>query len=130
VVRQLPVARRTLYRKFEALVGRTILQQIHHVRFQKAKELVAESDLSLDVVARRSGFANARWLADSFRRDLGITPNRFRRQFRTEPWRNDKPGCAGFARASARPPLDTPPLPGDNTSFASTWASCPEPEIQ
>lgn len=84
IVRQLPVARRTLYRKFEAMVGRTILQQIHHVRFQKAKELLAESDLSLKVVARRSGFANARWLADSFRRDLKITPTRFRRQFRTE----------------------------------------------
>ena len=84
VVRQLPVARRSLERKFKKLVGRTILGQIHHVRLQKAKELLAESDLSLDTVAQRSGFANARWMADSFRRELRITPHRFRRQFRTE----------------------------------------------
>jgi LacI family transcriptional regulator len=84
VVRQLPVTQRTLYNKFLKLVGRTVLQQIHRVRFQKAKELLAESDLSLDLVAKRSGFANQAWMADSFRRELDITPNRFRRQFRTE----------------------------------------------
>lgn len=84
VTRQMPVARRSLYRKFQKCLGRTILEQIHHVRFQKAKELLAESDLALEVVAQRSGFANARWMANSFRRELKITPNRFRRQFRTE----------------------------------------------
>lgn len=84
IVRQLPVTQRTLYNKFQRLVGRTVLQQIHHVRFQKAKELLSESDLSLAVVAQRSGFANPTWMADSFRRELGTTPNRFRRQFRTE----------------------------------------------
>lgn len=84
LIRQLPVARRSLERRFKALIGRTLLDQIHLVRFQKAKELLAESDLGLEVVAQRSGFANSRWLADSFRRELGTTPIRFRRQYRTE----------------------------------------------
>lgn len=84
VVKQLPVARRTLYRKFKTLVGRTILDQIHHVRFQKAKELLAESDLSLDVVAQRSGFVSACWLGNCFRRELNTTPARFRRGFRAK----------------------------------------------
>lgn len=82
VVDHLPVARRSLYRRFMKLVGRTVLQQIRHVRFQRAKELLAESDLSLDMVAKRSGFANALWMADSFRRELRTTPSRFRRGFR------------------------------------------------
>jgi LacI family transcriptional regulator len=84
IVQQLPVARRSLDRKFVKLVGRTVLHQIHHVRFQKAKELLAESDLSLELVARRSGFVNVSWLTHSFRRELDSTPMRFRRQFRTE----------------------------------------------
>ena len=84
LVQRLPVARRTLQRKFLAAVGRTILAHIHHVRFQKAKTLLVESDLALELVARNSGFANARWMADRFRRELGITPGRYRRQFRTE----------------------------------------------
>jgi LacI family transcriptional regulator len=84
IVEQLPVARRSLERRFKRLVGRTILEQIHHVRLEKAKELLAESDLSLEVVAKRSGFVNARWMADSFRRDIKITPNRFRRRLRSE----------------------------------------------
>lgn len=83
VVGQLPVARRSLYRKFKSLVGRTVLEQIHYVRFQKARELLAESDLSFDVVARRSGFVNARWMADSFRKEMGTTPSRFRKESRT-----------------------------------------------
>lgn len=82
LVRQLPVARRSLERRFKAAVGRTILEQIHHVRFQKAKELLAESDLELELVARRSGFANARWMADKFRQEMQVSPHRFRKQFR------------------------------------------------
>jgi LacI family transcriptional regulator len=46
VVRQIPVARRSLYRKFTALVGRTLLEQIHFVRFQRAKELLQASTRS------------------------------------------------------------------------------------
>ncbi len=84
IVSQLPVARRSLERKFKRLVGRTILDQIHHVRFEKARELLAESDLALDVVAKRCGFVNARWMADSFRRELAITPTGFRRRYRSE----------------------------------------------
>jgi LacI family transcriptional regulator len=82
VARQLPVTRRGLYDKFMRLVGRTVLQQIHHVRLAKAKELLAESDLGLDAVARRSGFVTSPWMANSFRKELGTTPNRYRRQFK------------------------------------------------
>jgi transcriptional regulator GlxA family with amidase domain len=84
IVEQLPVTQRTLHNKFRRLLGRSILQQLHHKRLQKAKELLSESDLGFAVVAKRSGFANPRWMADSFRREVGITPQRFRRQFRTE----------------------------------------------
>lgn len=82
IVSQLPVARRSLERKFRKLVGRTILEQIHRARLQRAKDLLAESDLSLDMVAQRSGFVNARWLSDCFRKELNTTPTRFRREFR------------------------------------------------
>ncbi len=84
LMQRVPAARRTLERRFKALVGRTMLEQIHHVRLRKAKELLAESDLGVKVVAQRCGFANARWMADTFRRKLRTTPMRFRRQFRTE----------------------------------------------
>lgn len=83
IVRQLPITRRSLERKFKATLGRTVLDHIHHVRVQRAKMLLSESDMSMQAVAERSGFANARWLADSFRREEGITPSDFRRQFRS-----------------------------------------------
>ncbi len=84
LVRELSVARRSLERKFKKYVGRTVMEHIRHVRFQRANELLAESDLSLDTVAARSGFSNARWLSDSYRRVLHTTPNTYRKTFRIE----------------------------------------------
>jgi LacI family transcriptional regulator len=84
IIQRLPAARRSLERRFKSLVGRTLLQQIHHVRLHKACELLAESDLPIKTIAQRSGFSNARWLADSFRRELNLSPRQYRRQFRTD----------------------------------------------
>ncbi len=82
IVDQLAVARRSLERKFKTMIGRTILEHIHRARCEKAKQLLIESDLGVQAIAKRAGFANARWMADSFRRELNITPTRFRQQYR------------------------------------------------
>lgn len=83
VVRQLPIARRTLERRFKQHVGRTVLEQIHKMRFERACAMLAETDAPLEAVARQTGFANARWLADSFRRSMRITPTAYRARFRS-----------------------------------------------
>lgn len=82
---RLPVARRSLERRFRRVVGRSILDQIHHARLERVKELLTHSDLGLELVAMRSGFTSTRWMADSFRREVGMTPGRYRAQSRNGP---------------------------------------------
>lgn len=82
IVDHLTVARRSLERRFRQVVGRSLLEQIHHVRFQKAQQLLAETDLSLKQIAVQTGFTDPHWLAACFRQHLKTTPSDYRRQFR------------------------------------------------
>jgi len=44
--------------------------------------LLAESDLSIDAIAARCGFADRRALGKAFRREMGRPPARYRREAR------------------------------------------------
>lgn len=82
VIDRLPVARRSLERRFRQVVGRSLLEQIQHVRFQKVRQLLAETNLNLKQVAAQTGFNNAHWLATCFHQHVGTTPSAYRNQFR------------------------------------------------
>ena len=82
VLQEVPVNRRYLERKFWTLMGRTPLQEIRRVRLELAKHLLLETDLSMPNIARRSGFRDAGRMACVFHQITGLTPTRFRRQFR------------------------------------------------
>lgn len=82
IIDHMPVARRSLERRFRQVVGRSLLEQIHYVRFHKAQQLLAETNLSLKQVAAQSGFNNAHWLATCFRQHRSTTPSGYRRRFR------------------------------------------------
>jgi len=84
VLQQVPVNRRYLERKFWHLMGRTPLQEIRRVRLEQAKHLLVDTDLSMPNIARRSGFRNAGRMASVFHQMIGLTPTRFRRQFRLD----------------------------------------------
>ena len=73
------VGRRTLEAKFRSLLKRTVLDEIHRVRIEKAKELLATTDLSMSRVAKVSGFGNAQWFATVFRQKSGSSPTDYRR---------------------------------------------------
>lgn len=77
-----PVNRRYLERKFKEAIGRTPLQEIRRVRLEKAKELLAATDLSMPAIAKRSGFPNPERLANVFHDMTGMTPTSYRRKFR------------------------------------------------
>ncbi len=85
IVKQIPVARRSLERRFRNTIGRSMLEQVHRVRFERARQLLAETDLGLKAVAKQSGFGNARWLAKSFQKQLRQSPSDFRKRYRTRP---------------------------------------------
>jgi LacI family transcriptional regulator len=82
VSQALAVSRRLLERRFRAVLGRTILQEIYRIRVERAKVLLAQTHLPISMVAHRCGFSSPRHLDVRFRKIVGITPRAFRRQYR------------------------------------------------
>lgn len=82
ILREVPVNRRYLERKFRQLVGRTPLQEIRRVRLEKAKELLSGTDLSMPAIARNSGFPNPEHLSNVFHKEVGLTPTAYRKKNR------------------------------------------------
>ena len=75
----LDMSRRSLERRFRHKLGRSIGEEIRRVHLDRARQLLATTDLSISQVALRSGFSDGRHLAVVFRRDLQTTPTDFRR---------------------------------------------------
>lgn len=73
---------RTFARHFHAATGSTPVQWLAAQRVRRAQELLESTDLSVDAVAGRCGFATAAGLRRHFARRLGTTPQDYRRTFR------------------------------------------------
>jgi LacI family transcriptional regulator len=80
VVYALSLARRRLERRFQELLGRTVLQEIQRVRIERVKHLLAETDLPMSEIARRSGFSTPQRLAVVFRQTTAESPTAYRRR--------------------------------------------------
>ena len=77
---ELTVSRRVLEKKFKTLLGRSVLAEIHRVRVENVKKLLATTSLLISEVAKQSGFSTAQRMATVFRKNTGISPGDYRRQ--------------------------------------------------
>lgn len=78
VLRAVPQSRRILESRFKKLVGRTPHDEILRVQLDRAKVLLAETDLPMVTVAERSGFAHVEYFSAVFKRETGCPPGRYR----------------------------------------------------
>ena len=81
----IPVSRRMLERKFRKVLRRGISEEIRRVHIERARRLLAGTDLAISAIAFNSGFSNASHLSIVFRQETGLTPTAFRSQFRGRP---------------------------------------------
>ena len=72
------LARRSLERKFRDRFGRSPLEEISRLRLARAKQLLVQTDKSIAEVAEACGYQTAEYLATRFRKDVGITPLKYR----------------------------------------------------
>jgi len=79
VVAHVGVSRSALQNRVRQTLGRTVHDIILHVRLDRAKELLLETNLPLADVAQRAGFRHQEYLSAIFRKHLDTTPGRFRR---------------------------------------------------
>jgi len=72
--------RRTLERRFRAVMGRTLGEALRRTRALPIKRLLAETRLTLEEIADRTGFHSAQHLSEFFRDLEGCSPGSFRRR--------------------------------------------------
>lgn len=72
----------TLQRRFKALLGRTPKEELVRVQFERAKQLLISTDLSINEVAARCGFHEVKRLIALFQAKVGQPPGAFRRAIR------------------------------------------------
>jgi LacI family transcriptional regulator len=80
VIAQISVSRSVLQRRFRKETGRSVQEEIINARLKRARELLVESDLSLALVAERSGFKHQEYLGATFKAHFGKTLLEYRRE--------------------------------------------------
>jgi LacI family transcriptional regulator len=78
VLQAVPLSRRVLEQRFQRLLGHTPRQEILHVRLNRVKQLLVETDLPLYLIAERTGFEHVEYLSVVFKRETSRTPSAFR----------------------------------------------------
>ncbi|HEX7897850.1 MAG TPA: DNA-binding transcriptional regulator [Planctomycetota bacterium] len=87
VLRAVPLSRRVLERRFRKVARRTPHEEILRLRLERVKQLLAESDLSLERISTLAGFAHPEYMSVAFKREVGVTPGCHRLQIRPQKGR-------------------------------------------
>jgi signal transduction histidine kinase/DNA-binding response OmpR family regulator len=76
--RSMGMSRTQLHRKLSAVAAMSTTQFIRNVRYQKAKQLLRKTDLSIAEIAYDVGFSDPAYFTRMFKKELGLTPTEFR----------------------------------------------------
>lgn len=71
------LSRRQLERMFRRHVGLSPAKYLLEIRLMQGRSLLARASLSVESIARSTGFASARQFRAAFRRRYGVAPDRF-----------------------------------------------------
>lgn len=80
VLRVVPLSRRVLESRFRKLLGRTPHEEIVRLKIDRVKQLLRETDLSMQDIAQRAGFRHVEYMSVAFRKATGSAPTRYRRR--------------------------------------------------
>lgn len=82
VLAQVEISRRTLEIHFQNILGRTIHEEIMRVRMERAKTMLITSDKNILQIATACGFGFPSQFSHAFKREIGMPPQEFRKQYR------------------------------------------------
>ena len=85
VLAEVPLSRRALEHRFRRRLGRTPKQEIRRLRLERAKSLLASTELPLARISDRLGFHQPAYLSAVFRKETGLTPAAYRKRLRETP---------------------------------------------
>lgn len=91
VAKTMGCSRRWAEMRFRAVTGKSILEEIHDVRFARARDLLANGDMTLAEVAAECGYASSAFFRHAFARRTGMTPKKAREAALKERARSHEP---------------------------------------
>jgi LacI family transcriptional regulator len=77
------LSRSALEPRLKRVLGRTIHQEIQHVRLERVKAWLATTDLPTKQIAAQAGFHSVQYLARVFRKSTGLTTASYRKRMRS-----------------------------------------------
>lgn len=80
----LETSRRTLYRRFDEVLGRSIKDEITRVRIGRLKVMLEETQQTLSQIAESFGFSSPGQFSRFFNHAVGMTPSAYRERFRKQ----------------------------------------------
>lgn len=80
--RLLGVSRSTLERRMTSALKTTPKDEIQRIRFREAERLLRDTELTIDTIAKQTGFTESRYLQTAFKERYGQTPGVFRQSHR------------------------------------------------
>ncbi|MEN6558364.1 MAG: DNA-binding transcriptional regulator, partial [Thermoguttaceae bacterium] len=81
---RMATSRRTLERRFAALLGRSPKDEIARVQIGHVKQLLAMTDYPLAKIAELTGFRYVESMFALFKKSVGVTPGRYRHDIRPQ----------------------------------------------
>jgi LacI family transcriptional regulator len=90
VLEKVHMSRAALEKRFRKHLNRSPKQEIRRIRLERIKELLVETDLTLERIAELSGFEHPEYMSVLFKRETGQTPGRYRNQFKKEQSSNGR----------------------------------------
>ncbi len=85
LVAQAGIPERTLKRRFKAATGLSLIDYIHNLRIEQAKEMLESSRYGVEVISAEVGYAEPAFFRRLFKRLTGLTPAAYRRLFQHLP---------------------------------------------
>ena len=81
VIDVVPLSKRALQKRFQAVLGRTILDEIRHARIDLFSKMLTETDRPIAQIAMACGFPGIDHVSRSFRKLKHMSPLAYRRQY-------------------------------------------------
>jgi AraC-like DNA-binding protein len=79
LAREVGMSRTLFATRFRSAVGESPMRHLTKVRLGQAAGYLATTNLSLDAIARRTGYGNNAALSKAFKREFGVAPGAYRR---------------------------------------------------
>lgn len=77
------LSRRQLERRFNEVLGRTPHEQITATQIARVKQLLHETDMTLEQISAKAGYSHKESLCAVFKRQTGLTPGGYRTESRS-----------------------------------------------